>query len=102
MAAIEKEQVITSYSGKLYSRLFGYMKPYLNKFVTALILVLIVSGISLYQPMVIARVIDTYIGGYNAPYAVTVDSLAQTQYEGQYLTKKFDTERPYEVGDKFA
>ena len=49
MAAIEKEQVITNYTGKLYSRLFGYMKPYMGKFITALIMVLVVSAVSLYD-----------------------------------------------------
>ena len=92
MAAIEKEQVITNYTGKLYSRLFAYMKPYMGKFIAALIMVLVVSAVSLYEPMLIARAIDTYISGYSRPYAVTVNSLAQTQYQGQYLTKKFDFE----------
>ena len=32
MATIEKEQVITSYHGRLYSRLFEYMRPYVKKF----------------------------------------------------------------------
>ena len=64
MATIEKEQVITSYHGRLYSRVFEYMRPYVKKFAVALVLVLIVSAISLYEPMLIARAIDTYIGGY--------------------------------------
>ena len=93
MAGIEKEQVITNYTGKLYSRLFEYMRPYIKKFVTALILVLIVSAISLYEPILIARTIDTYIGGYAAPYGVTEDSVAQTLFNGQYLTKNFDFEK---------
>ena len=93
MAGIEKEQVITHYTGKLYSRLFEYMRPYVKKFLVALILVLIVSAISLYEPILISRTIDTYIGGYAAPYGVTEDSVAQTCYNGQYLTKKFDFEK---------
>jgi len=93
MAGIEKEQVITHYTGKLYSRLFEYMRPYVKKFLVALTLVLIVSAISLYEPILISRTIDTYIGGYAAPYGVTEDSVAQTYYNGQYLTKKFDFEK---------
>ncbi|MBQ3384538.1 MAG: ABC transporter ATP-binding protein [Erysipelotrichaceae bacterium] len=93
MAGIEKEQVITNYTGKLYSRLFEYMRPYVKKFLVALTLVLIVSAISLYEPILISRTIDTYIGGYAAPYAVTEDSVAQTYFNGQYLTKKFDFEK---------
>ena len=102
MAAIEKEQVITNYTGKLYSRLFGYMKPYMGKFITALIMVLVVSAVSLYEPMLIARAIDTYISGYSRPYAVTVDSLAQTQYQGQYLTKEFDFDNDQVSIGKYA
>ncbi|MBQ1523027.1 MAG: ABC transporter ATP-binding protein [Erysipelotrichaceae bacterium] len=96
MAGIEKEQVITNYTGKLYSRLFEYMRPYVKKFLVALTLVLIVSAISLYEPILISRTIDTYIGGYAAPYGVTEDSVAQTYYNGQYLTKKFDFEKDWQ------
>ena len=96
MAGIEKEQVITNYTGKLYSRLFEYMRPYVKKFLVALTLVLIVSAISLYEPVLISRTIDTYIGGYAAPYGVTEDSVAQTYYNGQYLTKKFDFEKDWQ------
>ena len=96
MAGIEKEQVITHYTGKLYSRLFEYMRPYVKKFLVALTLVLIVSAISLYEPILISKTIDTYIGGYAAPYGVTEDSVAQTYYNGQYLTKKFDFEKDWQ------
>ena len=103
MATIEKEQVITSYHGRLYSRLFEYMRPYVKKFAVALVLVLIVSAISLYEPMLIARAIDTYIGGYNRTYIVTEDSLAQCYYDGKYLTKEYDEEHWQQYGkDEFA
>jgi ATP-binding cassette subfamily B protein len=93
MAKIEKEQVITSYSSKkLYPRLFGYMKPYIKKFVIALVLVLLVSGFALLQPMLIARAMDTYIEGYDLPYAAVSESEADIEYEGYHLTKKFDFE----------
>ncbi|MBQ1304334.1 MAG: hypothetical protein IIY51_05500, partial [Erysipelotrichaceae bacterium] len=93
MAKIEKEQVITSYSGKkLYPRLFGYMKPYIKNFVIALVLVLMVSGFALLQPMLIARAMDTYIEGYDLPYAVVSESEADIEYEGYHLTKKIDFE----------
>ncbi len=92
MANIEKEQVITSYHGKLYSRLFAYMKPYLKNFIIALVLVLLVSGFALLQPMLIARAMDTYIEGYDLPYAVVGREEADIEYEGLYLTKNIDFE----------
>lgn len=92
MNGIEKEQVITSYSGNLYSRLFGYMKPYLKNFYIALVLVLLVSFFGLIEPMLIARAIDTYIEGYNRPYAVVEPGEAEIVYDGLYLTKNIDFE----------
>ncbi len=92
MNGIEKEQVITSYSGNLSSRLFGYMKPYLKNFYIALVLVLLVSFFGLIEPMLIARAIDTYIEGYNRPYAVVEPSEAEIVYDGLYLTKNIDFE----------
>ena len=93
MAQIEKEQVITSYnSKKLYSRLFAYMRPYLKNFIIALVLVLLVSGFALLQPMLIARAMDTYIEGYDRPYAVVNEKEADIVFEGYHLTKNFDFE----------
>ena len=93
MAQIEKEQVITSYnSKKLYSRLFAYMRPYLKNFIIALVLVLLVSGFALLQPMLIARAMDTYIEGYDRPYAVVNEKEADSVFEGYHLTKNFDFE----------
>ena len=92
MAKIEKEQVITSYKGKLYSRLFGYMRPHLRTFLVSLVLVLIVAGFNLYQPIVMSKAIDVYIEGYNRPYAVVTQDDGDISYQGQYLTKEFDFE----------
>ncbi|MBQ9036502.1 MAG: ABC transporter ATP-binding protein [Erysipelotrichaceae bacterium] len=92
MAKIEKEQVITSYHGKLYSRLFAYMKPYLKNFIIALFLVLLVSGFALIQPMLIAQAMDTYIEGYDLPYAYVSKEEAEIEYNGLYLSKSIDFE----------
>ena len=92
MAGIEKEQVITSYQGKLYSRLFGYMQPYLKNFFVALILVLLVSFFGLVEPMLIARAIDTYIEGYQLPYAEVPEAEAEIRYEDMLLSKNIDFE----------
>ena len=100
MAQIEKEQVVTSYQGPLYSRLFGYMKPYMKNFITASILVLVVTVFSLVEPILIAQAIDTYIEGYDRPYAIVNQNTADIEYNGIYMTKEFDFEK--EVYDEYA
>ena len=92
MAKIEKEKVITSYNGKLYSRLFRYMQPYLKSFIFALVLTLLMSAFNLVRPMLIAQVMDEYINGYGKPYAVVSEEEADTVYNGTYLTKSIDFE----------
>ena len=87
MAQIEKEQIVTSYHGKLYSRLFGYMKPYMSSFIIAVVLVLAITALNLYRPMLISRVIDDYIEGYDYPYAYVAESEATIEYDGLHLTK---------------
>ena len=87
MAQIEKEAVITSYHGRLYSRLFGYMKPYLGRFMLAVAMMLMVTVFSLVKPLLIARAIDTYIEGYSGIYAVVSAEEGEIAYDGMYLTK---------------
>ncbi|MBR0385626.1 MAG: ABC transporter ATP-binding protein [Erysipelotrichaceae bacterium] len=87
MAQIEKEQIVTSYHGKLYSRLFGYMKPYMSSFIIAIVLVLVITALNLYQPMLMSRVIDDYIEGYDYPYAVVDEKTGDTEFDGLHLIK---------------
>ncbi len=100
MATIEKEQVVTRYTGKLYSRLFAYAKPYLPRFLIAMVLVLVVSVCSLIRPQLIADAIDVYIEGYDTPYAYVDESSSDVQYDDLYLTKNFDFET--ETYDTYA
>lgn len=90
MAKIEEEVVETSYSGNIASRLFNYMRPYLKQMIFCLVLVLIITGFDLLRPMLIAKAIDTYIEGYNLPYAVVSKENAEIEYNGVYLTKTFE------------
>ncbi|MBQ4253879.1 MAG: hypothetical protein II712_03530, partial [Erysipelotrichaceae bacterium] len=91
MAQIQQETVIISYEGKLYSRLFAYMKPYLKRFALALVLVFATTAISLYQPSIVSTAIDDYITGYGQPYGIT-DKVGEgvMEYQGRYYTKSFD------------
>lgn len=99
MAKIEKEKVITSYKGNLYSRLYAYMRPYLKYFALSLVLVLAVSAFQLIRPMLIAEVMDTYIEGYDRPYAEVAKSDAAIEYNGHYYTKDLQYGSDYQ---KFA
>ncbi len=89
MANIEKEKVITSYSGNVFKRLFSYMKPYLGKFILAIILILAITAFELIRPMLIARSIDTYIEGYDKTYGIVTQEKAELSFNGLYLSKDF-------------
>ena len=89
MAKIEKETVITSYSGSVFKRLFDYMKPYSGRFIVAIIMIFVVTAFELIRPMLIAQAIDTYIEGYDRTYAIVDETEADLSYEGLFLTKDF-------------
>lgn len=85
MAKIVEEKVETEYSGKIMIRLLAYMKDYVKEAILALVLVLVITCLELYRPMLIGDAIDLYIEGYNTPYAVVEES--DLKFEGDYLSK---------------
>lgn len=85
MAKIVEEKVETEYSGKIMTRLLVYMKDYVKEAILALVLVLVITCLELYRPMLIGDAIDLYIEGYNTPYAVVEES--DLKFEGDYLSK---------------
>lgn len=85
MAKIVEEKVETEYSGKIMTRLLAYMKDYVKEAILALVLVLVITCLELYRPMLIGDAIDLYIEGYNTPYAVVEES--DLSYKGDYLSK---------------
>ncbi len=87
MAKIEKEKVIISYSGSVFKRLFGYIKPYLGKFMLSIVMILLVTAFELIKPMLIARAIDTYIEGYDQTYGIVTEAEADLSYKGLFLSK---------------
>jgi ATP-binding cassette subfamily B multidrug efflux pump len=95
MAKIEKETVITSYSGSVFKRLFGYMKPYLGKFILAIVMILAVTVFAIVKPILIARAIDTYIEGYDRTYAIVDEANADLSYNGLFLTKDFEEDQVF-------
>lgn len=85
MAVIEEEKVESEYSQHVGLRLFSYMKPYLKQMILSLVLVLLITGFELIRPILIGDAIDTYIEGYNQPYAVVEKS--DVFFQGEYLSK---------------
>lgn len=85
MAKIVEEKVETEYSGKIMTRLLAYMKDYVKEAILALVLVLVITCLELYRPMLIGDAIDLYIEGYNTPYAVVEES--DLNFKGDYLSK---------------
>ena len=52
-----------AYSGNVFVRLIGYMKPYLKMFIVCLVLVLAGTALDVYRPVLIGNAIDDYITG---------------------------------------
>lgn len=88
MATMEKEPLESYYEGGVFPRLFRYVKPHLGKFIVCLLLVLVVTALDLYRPMLIGEAIDDYIEGYGKVYAYTDAQNGEITFDGEYLTKK--------------
>lgn len=90
MAKIEEEGYEIAYEGNVFSRLFSYMKPHIKVILVCFALILIITGLDLVRPMLIARAIDTYIEGYDREYAYVSKDDAQVEYDGLYLSKDYE------------
>ena len=95
MALMVEEKDDIHYEGNLASRLLKYIMRYPKPLLFALLLVLVVIGIELVRPMLIADAIDTHIEGYNIPYAIVDSSENAIEFKDTYLVKGED-------GNKFA
>ncbi|MDY6788045.1 MAG: hypothetical protein SVK54_07975, partial [candidate division WOR-3 bacterium] len=58
---IEQEKMYTGADKTIIKRLLGYAKPYTGKIIITFILLLIISGIEIYLPVITKTVIDNYI-----------------------------------------
>lgn len=65
------------YQGNAFLRLMGYMKPYWKTVVICLVLVLALTGLELYKPILIGDAIDRYITGDFSP-----GEMAQERFTG--------------------
>ena len=90
MALMVEEKDDIHYEGNLASRLLKYIMRYPKPLLFALLLVLVVIGIELVRPMLIADAIDTHIEGYNIPYAIVDSSVNAIEFKDTYLVKGED------------
>ena len=95
MALMVEEKDDIHYEGNLTSRLMKYIMRYPKPLIFALTLVLVVIGIELVRPMLIAEAIDTHIEGYNIPYAIVETADKSIEFDGNYLRKG-------EISDRYA
>lgn len=87
MAMMVEEKDDIHYEGNLTSRLMKYIMRYPKPMIFSLLLVLMVIGVELFRPTLIANAIDNHIEGYNIPYAVVQKSEEATLFRKTYLIK---------------
>ena len=90
MAVISEEKL--SYNGSAFARLLGYVKPYLHTMVLCTALMLVVTALNLYRPILIGQAIDDYIEGYARPYACVDPADAQVTFDGLSLSRDYGDE----------
>ena len=90
MAVISEEKL--SYNGSAFARLLGYVKPYLRTMVLCTALMLVVTALNLYRPILIGQAIDDYIEGYARPYACVDPADAQVTFDGLSLSRDYGDE----------
>ncbi len=61
MAQMNEELLETKYDGNVFARLFAYVKPHRGTIAVCLLLVLAVTALNLYRPILIGDAIDNYI-----------------------------------------
>lgn len=85
-----EDSVITRFRGSVMKRLMSYMKPFWHYVAASLILVLLLTGIELYRPILVGDAIDDYISGYQYPYLEIGDASTPRgciSYDGALLKK---------------
>jgi ATP-binding cassette subfamily B protein len=71
-------------------RLLKYIKPCWKTMVLSFLLVLFITGLELYRPVLIGGAIDQYINGYSQPYAEVGEySKDAIFYNNKYISKTF-------------
>ncbi len=98
MAKMRVDNPEIHYKGNVFSRLFAYVKPHRGKLVLCMFLVLVLTALNLYQPLLIGHAIDDCIEGYYYPYVY--DNAGDISFGGDTL-RKLDDAKNLE-GESFA
>ena len=91
MVTIQGENAGTAYKGRVFLRLFAYLKPHIPAVAACIALVLVTTALNLYRPILIGGAIDDYIEGYARPYAYVSPEEAELVYDGLCLSKSAET-----------
>ncbi len=77
---ITEDRVESQFRGSALRRLLTYVKPFWHYMAVSLLLVLLLTGLELYRPILVGDAIDDYISGYQYPYLElpSVDTEAST------------------------
>ena len=95
---MREEQETSRYRGKVFSRLFAYVRPHAVTASFCLALVLAATVLNLYLPVLIGGAIDDYIEDYSRPYAYVEPDRAEAVLDGLYLSRSYDPD----TADRFA
>ncbi|WP_303031026.1 hypothetical protein, partial [uncultured Duncaniella sp.] len=72
MSTLTEDNLESNYKGSALLHLLSYMKPYAGWMLLSLILVLALTGIDLYRPVLIGDAVDTFEA--NGDYDIIVDT----------------------------
>lgn len=74
-------------------RLLKYLKPHALTMLIVSVMVLLITAVELYKPIIIGDAIDYYINGYYNAYAVVdADALGAVRYGDVYISKNYDAD----------
>jgi len=84
---MHEEQLETKYNGNAFKRMLTYVRPYVKTVALCLALVLAITAMDLYRPILIGNAIDNYIEDYARPYAYVSAADAEVTFDGLSLSR---------------
>ena len=79
-------------------RLLKYLKPHALTMLIVSVMVLLITAVELYKPIIIGDAIDYYINGYYNAYAVVdADAPGAVRYGDVYISKNYDADAGSEL-----
>ena len=79
-------------------RLLKYLKPHALTMLIVSVMVLLITAVELYKPIIIGDASDYYINGYYNAYAeVDADAPGAVRYGDVYISKNYDADAGSEL-----